>query len=93
MSNYCSQLADLKNLGEKSALLLREAGIETPEELENVGSVLAYKILKHRFPWDVSLLFLYAMEGALQNRHWNSFSKEEKASLQAAAEGELEIGL
>jgi len=30
------------------------------------------------------------MEGALQDRHWNSFSPQEKAELKAAVEGELE---
>ena len=93
MSETGHQLVDLKNLGEKSAKLLKEAGIETPQDLRKAGSDLAYKILKHRFPRDVSLLFLYAMEGALQDRHWNSFSAEEKASLKATTEGEMKTGL
>ena len=83
-------LADLRNLGEKSAELLREIGIEKPEALSEAGAALAYKILKHRFPKEVTLNFLYAMEGALQNRHWNSFTPEEKEELKAAVEGELE---
>lgn len=66
-------------------------GIETVEDLEKAGAGLAYKILKHRFPKEVNLLFLYAMEGALTNRHWNSFSPEEKEALKARLEGDLEI--
>ena len=31
------------------------------------------------------------MKGALQDRHWNSFSLEEKEELKAAVEGELEL--
>lgn len=85
-------LADLKNLGSRSTEMLRAVGIETPEALREAGAVLAYKILKHRFPKAVNLLFLYALEGALTNRHWNSFSPDEKARLQAEAQGELKIG-
>ena len=70
--------------------MLREVGIETPEALREAGAALAYKILKHRFPKEVMLNFLYAMEGALQDRHWNSFSPEEKEELKASVVGELE---
>ncbi|NNF57540.1 MAG: TfoX/Sxy family protein [Rhodothermaceae bacterium] len=86
-------LADLKNLGPRSIEMLGAVGIDTPEALREAGSVLAYKVLKHRFPKAVNLLFLYALEGALTERHWNSFSREEKARLQAASQGELDIGL
>ena len=41
-------------------------------------------------PKEATLNFLYAMEGALQDRHWNSFSPEEKEELKAAVEGESE---
>ena len=50
MSRAADPLSGLRNLGEKSAELLREVGIETPEALREAGAVLAYKILKHRFP-------------------------------------------
>ena len=72
--------------------MLRAVGIERPEALREAGAVLAYKILKHRFPTSVNLLFLYALEGALAERHWSSFSPEEKATLNEAVAGELEVG-
>ena len=50
MSRAADPLSGLRNLGEKSAELLREDGIETPEALREAGAVLAYKVLKHRFP-------------------------------------------
>lgn len=84
-------LVSLKNLGSTSAAMLREVGIETPEALREAGAVLAYKILRHRYPTHVNLLFLYALEGALTDRHWNSFSPQEKARLKAAVAGDLEI--
>lgn len=87
-----TSLGDLTNLGPTSVAMLREIGIETPEALREAGAALAYKILKHRFPQQVNLIFLYALEGALTERHWNSFSPEEKVLLKAHVEGELEIG-
>lgn len=83
----------IRNIGPKSAALLRDVGIETTAELRRVGAVMAFKILQHRFGRArVNLLFLYAMEGALQDRHWNSFSREEKTALREAATGDLSIG-
>jgi DNA transformation protein len=87
------ELAALKNLGPTTARMLREAGIETPEALREVGAPLAYRILRHRFgKARVNALYLFAMEGALQNRHWNSFTPGEKAALRDAAAGDLEAG-
>ena len=87
-----STLLGLKNLGPTSAAMLETVGIDSEDALREAGSVLAYKILKHRYPKSVNLLFLYAIEGALTGRHWNSFSTDEKARLKAEAEGILEIG-
>ena len=86
-------LTDLSNLGPTSAEMLREVGIETPEELRRAGSALAFKILQHRFGRvRVNALFLFALEGALEGRHWSSFSAEEKDRLRASVEEDLEVG-
>lgn len=80
----------LKNIGPQSAGWLRDVGIETEGDLIEAGAVMAYKILQHRFK-GVNLLMLYALEGALQNRHYNSFSPEEKEVLKKAASESLDI--
>lgn len=90
MTTPSDPLADLRNLGKKSAEKLRSVGIESPEALRDAGAILAYKILKHRYPSQVTLNILYAIEGALQERHWNSFTAEEKVKLKAEADSELE---
>ncbi|MDX1420210.1 MAG: TfoX/Sxy family DNA transformation protein [Rubricoccaceae bacterium] len=85
-------LTGLKNLGPQSAAMLREVGIETPEGLREAGAVMAYKLLQYRFGRvRVNALFLFALEGALTDRHWNSFTAAERACLRAEADGELEI--
>jgi DNA transformation protein len=85
-------LEDLRNLGPVASGLLREVGITTPAELRRVGASMAYVILRHRFPKQVNLLFLYAMEGALTDRHYNSFSATEKAALKASVAESLTVG-
>ncbi|MEM8484645.1 MAG: TfoX/Sxy family DNA transformation protein [Bacteroidota bacterium] len=80
----------LKNLGPKSAEMLRSIDIDTFAALEKAGPVLVYKILQHRFK-GVNLLMLYALYGAVHNKHWNSLSPAEKETLKAAASGPLQI--
>ncbi|GAB5534029.1 MAG: TfoX/Sxy family protein [Rubricoccaceae bacterium] len=84
--------SSLKNLGPESDRLLREVGIETADEVRQLGAVMTYKILSHRHGKAVNRIWLYALEGALTDRHWNSFSPEEKARLLAETEDELEVG-
>lgn len=83
-------LADLLNLGEKSAQMLHDAGIHTVKELNNVGAVEAYLRIK-RQGIAVSLNMLYAIEGALTNTHWNKLDRATREALLMAvdaAEGE-----
>ena len=87
-----SALADLKNLGPTSSQMLAEVGIGTAEELRRVGAPFAYQILRHRYGTRVNRLFLWALAGALDGRHWNSYSAEEKAALDAAASGDVRVG-
>ena len=83
--------SSLKNLGPESDRMLREVGIETAEEVRELGSAMIYKICSHRAGRPAHLLWLYALEGAIQDRNLNSFSSEEKAALRAAVEDELEV--
>ena len=83
-------VAQLKNIGPKTAPWLHAIGVHTRDDLEAMGALMAYKIIQHQ-QGEVNLLWLYAHEGALQNRAWNSFSAEERDAMRAAAEGDLEI--
>ena len=53
---------------------------------------MAYAILRHRFGTRVNALFLYALAGALDGRHWTSYSADEKVALREAASGRLDVG-
>jgi DNA transformation protein len=73
-------LADLLNLGEKSAQMLHAAGIHTVEELNDLGAVEAYLRIKQQ-GIAVSFNMLYAIEGALTNTHWNKLDHATREAL------------
>ncbi|MEM8557852.1 MAG: TfoX/Sxy family protein [Bacteroidota bacterium] len=85
-----SDLTTLRNLGPASARMLREAGIDNRAELERLGAVLAYKIVRHQRP-GVSLNLLWALWGALHDRDWRSLSANEKATLRAEVDEPLQV--
>ena len=78
-------LIRLKNIGPVSARQLREVGIEDEATLRKLGAIAAYRRLKHAFPREVSVVMLYALEGALRGCHWNQLPPGVKQKLQAAA--------
>ncbi len=79
------KLRSLRNLGPKSAKWLAEVGLETRADLEQVGSVAAYRKVRASGS-QVSLNLLYALEGALLDVHWNELPAPLKAKLREAAE-------
>ncbi|MBI5667485.1 MAG: TfoX/Sxy family protein [Chloroflexi bacterium] len=80
------RLSELRNIGPKSAEWLREVGIVTLDDLEELGAVEAYQRVKHRFPERVSLNMLYGLQAALLNIHWTELPPDMKADLKAQAE-------
>ena len=80
-----SSLASLANLGPKSAQFLHSAGITSHEQLERLGSVKAYAMVKQVEP-SASLNLLWALEGALSGLHWREVAKEHRTSLLLALE-------
>jgi len=76
--------SELKNIGPVSMEWLRAVGIKSREDLEAIGSVEAFRLIKqHGF--NSSLNLLYALEAALQDVHWTALSPQTKARLKAAA--------
>ena len=73
------------NIGPVTAGWLREVGIHTLDELEEIGSIEAWRRIKERYPGAVSLVGLYALEGALLGVRWNNLPPDIKAQLRGAA--------
>lgn len=82
---------NLKNIGPKSAAWLHDIGIHTRADLEAMGAVMAWKILKHQRPGQVTILLLYALDGALSGKHWNALGPERKAALKREADTRLDV--
>lgn len=78
-------LAEMRNLGPKTAALLVEVGIHTPDQLADLGTVEAWYRLKTRFPRQVNRIAAYAIEGALLDLDWRTLPPARKAQL----DGEL----
>ncbi len=81
------KLKDLKGLGPKSEKFLNEVGILTPEDLEAIGAVKAFVKLNKECSIKPGLNFLYAMVGALEDKHWCVIAKSEKGRLLMELEG------
>lgn len=75
----------MKNLGPKTAQMLREVEIITADDLRAAGSVEAYHRLKLVFGRRVSIIALYAMEAALKDCHWRAIDGAQKQALRLRA--------
>lgn len=80
-------VTELKNIGKTVAARLQEIGITSESELRTTGSAKAYKLLSNQKPGShlAVCYYLYSLEGAIQNRHWDDFSDEEKKHLRFSA--------
>lgn len=74
------ELLRMKNLGKTSAQWLHASGIHNATDLRRLGAIHAYHAVKNR-GFSASRTLLYALEGALRDRHWCDLPSELKASL------------
>ncbi len=85
MTSNNGELLGLKNLGTASVNILHAVGVNTYDDLSQVGAVETYRRIKAR-GIHVSKVMLYALQGALMDVHWNDLSPDLKAQLVAEAE-------
>ena len=78
----------LRNIGPKSAAWLRQVGLRTHEDLAAVGTVEAFMRVK-RAGFKPTLNLLYAIEGALQDCHWQEIPDTRRSELVTAAEAAI----
>lgn len=79
------ELQHLRNLGKTSAQWLHAVGIHSASDLRRLGAVDAYRAVKAR-GFRASKVLLYAIEGALQDVHWNDIPSERKEALNKAVD-------
>ena len=85
------ELSKLKGLGPKSERCLNEIGIKTKSDLEAIGPIQAFLKLREECSIKPGLNFLYAMVGALEEKHWADIAKSEKGRLLMELEGYQEF--
>ena len=80
-------LTELHNIGKTVAARLHEIGVTSEAELKKLGAAKAYKWLSEKNPQKhlPVCYYLYSLEGAIQNKHWDDFSEKEKTKLRIAA--------
>ncbi len=74
----------LKNIGPQSAKWLAAVGIRTKKDLEDVGAVNAFRLMRSQ-GYNVTPVMLYALQGALMDLHWNRLPGKLKDDLRARA--------
>ncbi|VUD53273.1 hypothetical protein TDB9533_01801 [Thalassocella blandensis] len=85
MTSNNGELLGLKNLGTASVNILHAVGVNSYDDLSQIGAVETYRRIKAR-GIHVSKVMLYALQGALMDVHWNDLSPDLKAQLVAEAE-------
>jgi len=80
-----SELGSLKNIGPKTERWLNGLGLYTRGDLEKVGPVTVYEVLKGE-GHPVSPVLLYALQGALMDVPWNALPEALKERLRREAQ-------
>lgn len=80
MNKDHSDLITLKNLGSATVNILHAVGINSYEDLKKAGPVEVYLRIQRR-NIHVSKVMLYALQGALQDTHWNELDPKLKQQL------------
>ena len=80
-----TRLRDLPGLGPKSEACLMAVGINTEQELRELGALQAFMKLKaqstHTNSSTTSLNFLYALVGAIEGISWQQVARERRLEL------------
>lgn len=83
-----NELLKLKNIGEVSAKMLNEIDVFTRDDIVKLGPATIFHILKAQ-GFNVNLMMVYALEGAITNRHFNDIPHADKERLRKEVENTL----
>jgi len=84
-----SELSRLKNIGPTIEQRLNEIDVYTRADLERVGPVKAYqRICRNHAGRTIPVCYyLYSLQGALMNVHWDKVPEKTKEQLSMEAKG------
>lgn len=78
------RIKDLPNLRLSTERLLKKAGIDSVEKLQEEGALGAFRALQATHGRSVSIDLLWSLEGALTNTHWTVIPSDRRNELLAA---------
>lgn len=81
-----ADLASMRNIGKEIERKLKSVGINSAEELSELGGKEAFSRLKMQYP-NVCLVTLYAIQGAVDDVEYNQLSDEVKRDLKSFCDG------
>jgi DNA transformation protein len=73
------------NIGPVLSQRLRSVGVETLEQLKQLGALQAWQLIAGQTPAEESVHTLLALEGAIRAIRWTAISQGERNRLLAAA--------
>lgn len=76
-----SRIKDLPNLRLATERMLKKAGIESVEQLQSAGAAQAYRALQQSHNDNLSLELLWALEGAIEGKHWSVITPQRRNEL------------
>jgi DNA transformation protein len=76
-----TRLKDLPNLRLTTERMLKKAGIDSVVDLQEQGSVEAYKAIQRTHTNSVGLELLWALEGAINGTHWSVIPQTKRDEL------------
>ncbi|MDD1793044.1 TfoX/Sxy family DNA transformation protein [Enterovibrio makurazakiensis] len=76
-----TRIKDLPNLRLATERMLKKAGIDSVEQLQTEGAVRAYQALQKSHSDTLSLELLWALEGAIEGKHWSVVSPQRRDEL------------
>jgi DNA transformation protein len=76
-----NRLKDLPNLRLATERMLKKAGIESVESLEEHGAADAFRAIQLTHTTEVSVELLWALEGAIKGTHWSVIPQERRQEL------------
>ncbi len=85
------KLRDMRGLGPKSEEALVAAGIETTEQLRDMGAVPAFVALYEHDRKNANLNFLYALVAAVEDRDWLDVARNDRGRLLLELEAHKEL--
>jgi DNA transformation protein and related proteins len=74
------KLSDLPNIGKELEKYLHQVGINTPDELKNIGSCKAFQLI-YAIDSTSCMSKLCALEGAIQGIRWHNLDSDSKQRL------------